>query len=243
MSSPFARVFQAVTDWAWPRACYLCGERITDDRQLCVCDGCEPKLTADPHPTCPRCSSTVGPHVDTAGGCPKCRNVTFRFTGVTRLGVYDGLLREAVLKTKQPGGEGVAETLGHLFAAARLLPLKTVAPDVVVPVPLHWRRWWGRRHNQAEGIARGVACVLRVPVAGRVLWRVRYSPLQSSGSREQRWANAERAFRRAPWGSVSGLRVLLVDDVLTTGATADAAADALRRGGAAQVHVAVLAHR
>lgn len=242
MFRPFARLFQAVTDWAWPRACYLCGERITDDRLLCICGACETKLTDHPLPTCPRCSSMVGPHTDTTAGCPKCRNVSFRFTGVTYLGVYDGLLREAVLKTKQPDGDGLAETLGHLLAVARVLQFKTIAPEVIVPVPLHWRRWWARGHNQAEGVARGLARVLQIPLMPRALWRVKYSP-QRPGSREQRWANAEKAFRRAPWGGVSGMRVLLVDDVLTTGATADAAADALRGGGAAQVHVAVLAHR
>jgi predicted amidophosphoribosyltransferase len=76
------------------------------------------------------------------------------------------------------------------------------------------------------------------------VWRVKWSdPQRGRASREQRWANAQGAFRLAPWGRLPGVRVLLVDDVLTTGATADAAADALRRGGAAQVHVAVLAHR
>jgi predicted amidophosphoribosyltransferase len=88
-----------------------------------------------------------------------------------------------------------------------------------------------------------VAAGLGLPVLRRTLWRVRYSPPQPAGSREQRWANAAGAFRVPPWGRLRGVRVLLVDDVLTTGATADAAADALRRGGAAQVHVAVLAHR
>ncbi len=242
MSHPLTRALQVVTDWAWPRACYLCGGRIGDDRSVCVCGACEPQLTTDPHAACPRCSSSVGPHTDNAGGCAKCRTSAFRFTGVTRLGVYDGLLREAVLKIKQPGGDGLAETLGRVFGLARGMLLQSTA-DAVVPVPLHWRRAWDRKHNQADGIARGLAAVLRVPVWRRVLWRVKLSPTQPAGSREQRWANAAGAFRVAPWGRLTGVRVLLIDDVLTTGATADAAAHALRKAGAAQVHVAVLAHR
>lgn len=242
MSHPLTRVLHAVTDWAWPRACYLCNERITNGRSYSLCESCEPHLTTDPHANCPRCSSTVGPHTDTSDGCAKCRMVTLRFSGVTRLGVYDGLLREAVLKIKQPGGDGLAETLGRVFGLARGVLLKTTA-DVVIPVPLHWRRAWDRKHNQADGIARGLAAVLRLPVWRRVLWRVKHSPGQPASSREQRWANAAGAFRVAPWGRLTGMRVLLIDDVLTTGATADAAADALRRAGAAQVHVGVLAHR
>jgi predicted amidophosphoribosyltransferase len=129
-----------------------------------------------------------------------------------------------------------------VFGLARGVGLNSLA-DVLVPVPLHWRRAWDRRHNQADGIARGLAAVLKLPVWGRSLWRVKRSPVQPASSREQRWANAAGAFRVAPWASLTGVRVLLIDDVLTTGATADAAADALCRGGAAQVHVAVLAHR
>ncbi len=242
MPRPFTRFWLGATDWFWPRTCFLCGGRITDDRSLCVCRGCDVGLTADPRPACPRCSSTVGPHADTGDGCPACRTSTFRFRGVTRLGVYEGKLREAVLKAKQPDGDGVAEALGRLFAAAREPALLADRPDVIVPVPLHWRRRWGRGHNQAEGIARGLSDGLRVPVR-RALWRVKHTRLQSAGSRERRWANAAGAFRAVPWAGVPGLRVLLVDDVLTTGATADAAAEALRRVGAAQVHVAVLAHR
>ncbi len=242
MAHPITRAIHAVTDWAWPRACYLCGGRIADDRSYCLCGACEPLLTTDPHATCPRCASTVGPHTDTSAACARCRTSSFRFAGVTRLGVYDGPLREAVLKIKQPGGDGLAETLGRVFGLARGVQLKSLA-DVLVPVPLHWRRAWDRRHNQADGLARGLAAVLRLPVWRRVLWRVKHSPGQPAGSREQRWANAAGAFRLAPWARLTGVRVLLIDDVLTTGATADAAADALRRGGAAQVHVAVLAHR
>ncbi|MFY7951871.1 MAG: ComF family protein, partial [Armatimonadaceae bacterium] len=192
---------------------------------------------------CPRCSSQVGPHTDTTSGCAVCRASRFHFTGATRLGPYDGLLREAVLKIKQPDGDGLAEALGRVFAEARDEVLRAANTGVIVPVPLHWGRVVSRGHNQAGGLARGLAAVLRQPVLRRALWRVKPTPRQSAGSREQRRANVVGAFRVPPWVRLTGVRVLLVDDVLTTGATADAAAHALRTAGAAQVHVAVLAHR
>jgi ComF family protein len=243
MPGLFSRVVQAATDWGWPRACFLCRTRIRDDREYCVCGACEPVLTTDPLAACPWCANTVGPHTDTSGGCAVCRTARLHFNEATRLGPYDGLLREAVLKIKQPDGDGLAEALGRVFAAARAERLRAANADVIVPVPLHWGRALTRGHNQAGGLARGIAAVLRQPVLRRALWRVKPTPRQSAGSREQRRANVVGAFRVAPWVRVTGVRVLLVDDVLTTGATADAAAHALRTAGAAQVHVAVLAHR
>jgi ComF family protein len=157
--------------------------------------------------------------------------------------VYDGRLRDAILRIKQPGGDGFAEVLGTLFAASRREKLLASSPQVIVPVPLHWRRWWERRHNQAEGIARGMSSVLGMPVARRAIRRVRGGPKQPAVSAEERRRNVSGAFRPQTLPGVKGLRVLLIDDVLTTGATADAAAESVRTAGAAQVHVAVLAHR
>ncbi|MCU0704200.1 MAG: hypothetical protein MUF18_09525 [Fimbriiglobus sp.] len=242
MPSQFAKIVQAVTDWGWPRDCFLCNGRILEPRPHCICMVCESALTTDDRPACPRCSTTIGPHVDASGGCPACRTSRFRFDGVVRLGEYDGLLREAILKAKQPGGDGLAEALGRVFADARGPALLASRPEVIVPVPLHWRRWWGRGHNQAEGIALGLGEALGVPVRRRAVWRVK-GISQRLASRQQRWDNVAEAFRTWPWAGVTGVRVLLVDDVLTTGATADAAAAALRKAGAAQVHVAALAHR
>lgn len=237
------RAWAAVSDWVWPRACLLCDAPMTGPAARCLCTSCTSAMSADPHATCPKCGSTVGPHTDTAGGCPRCRGERHRFTGVTRLGMYDGLLRDAVLRAKRPGQDALADALGHLLGDSRRDRLLAGRPDCVVPVPLHWSRWWGRRHNQAEGVARGLAAALGLPVYVRALRRVKATPMQSSVTPAERRRNLVGAFRRRPFAVVRGLRVLLVDDVLTTGATADAAAEALLAGGAAQVTVAVLAHR
>ena len=237
------RAWFAATDLVWPRACLVCDEPVSEPSAWCVCPCCVTAMTTDLHLTCPRCSSTVGPHTDVSASCVRCRNERYRFASAIRFGVYDGRLRDAILRIKQPGGDGLAEILGILFAQSHREKLLASAPQVIVPVPVHWRRWWERRHNQSEGIARGVASVLGIPMMRRAVRRVRGNPKQTASTVEERRRNVQGAFRPTTLSGVRGLRVMLIDDVLTTGATADAAAEAVRSAGAAQVHVAVLAHR
>jgi predicted amidophosphoribosyltransferase len=112
-----------------------------------------------------------------------------------RLGPYDGLLREAVLRMKAAAGEPLAETLGRLWAAERPTQLGSVRPAAVVPVPLHWRRRWVRGYNQSEAVARGVAAGLGAPCLPAALVRSRATPTQRALSPTERWENVKNAFR------------------------------------------------
>lgn len=242
MNSAFRRAWFAVSDWVWPRVCLVCSTPIVEPTQDCLCPSCVAALTTDPHLHCPRCGSTVGLHTDLSAGCARCRNDSFSFASVLRLGVYEGTLRDAILHIKLPGSDALAEALGRLFARTRRDRLLASNPQVVVPVPLHWVRRWKRGQNQAESIARGVAEVLNLPLV-RAIRRVRPTPKQTAVTAEERRRNIKDAFCFRTRSGVKGLRVLLIDDVLTTGATASEAAAAIRSAGAAQVYVAVLAHR
>ena len=113
-------------------------------------------------------------------------------------------------------------------------------PDRIVPVPLHRQRRLERGYNQSERLAAGLAAVLELPVEAERLTRPRPTRSQTALSKPERWRNVEAAFAVPDPGGVGGQRVLLVDDVLTTGATAVAAARALRSAGAV-VDLAVLA--
>lgn len=238
---PFLRqVLYAVSDLLWPRRCYLCGGQFSEDPNPdCFCPACLSALTTDPHQTCPRCASTVGPHTDTTDGCPRCRTEKFPFDAAVRLGPYDGVLRDGILRAKD--SEGVAETLGRVWGQSRREQLLTLSMNAIVPIPLHWRRRWSRGFNQSEAVARGLATVLGWPLLAFAVRRTRATPKQVGVSRAERLRNVDGAF--APARLLTGLRVLLVDDVLTTGATASAACRAIRKAGAAQVTVGVLAHR
>jgi len=114
--------------------------------------------------------------------------------------------------------------------------------DALVPVPLHWRRLWARRFNQSAMLAAAISGQTGLPIAG-ALKRVKPTALQVGLSRTERTANVQGAFRVPPEerAAVTGRRLVLVDDVLTSGATVDGCARALLRAGAANVDVLVFA--
>jgi ComF family protein len=115
--------------------------------------------------------------------------------------------------------------------------------DALVPVPLHWRRGWSRRYNQSGALARVIERQSGVKLASEALRRVRPTQQQIGLSRSERASNVQGAFKVAPErkADIAGRRVILVDDVLTSGATVDACARALLRAKAAQVDVLVFA--
>jgi ComF family protein len=226
----------------YPKLCWVCGVSLPQEADA-VCAPCHTALTADAGPTCPRCSSTVGPFVNLDQGCPHCRDEKFPFERAVRLGPYDGVLRDVILRLKNQNGEGLAEILGRLWVLHARERLAELNVQIVVPVPLHWWRRWRRGYNQAETLARAVAAGMRLPCWPRCLRRIRNTPQQSlQSSPTIRKENVRGAFVARPGIALAGKRVLLIDDVMTTGATAADASRALRRAGAAAVCVAVVAH-
>lgn len=225
----------------FPGSCWMCGQMLASG-QTGFCPACRQALTTDPLPTCPRCSSSVGPHVELSGGCQRCRGMSFAFDEALRLGPYDGLLRDAVLRMKDWQGEGLAEMLGALWAEHAGVRLRSKGLDAVVPVPLHWARRWLRGYNQSQALARTLAAGIDVPCESGWLRRVRWTGAQTPLPAAERRKNLRGAFRARRGLNLEGKTVLLVDDVLTTGTTASEAARALRAARPARIIVAVLAH-
>ncbi len=225
----------------YPGCCLLCGQPLSEE-QTHFCSLCQHALFTDSESTCPRCAGVIGPFAVIDGRCHACRKESFAFERVMRLGRYDGLLREVILRLKKQRGEGLAEMLGECWARAEAARFASLNFDAVVPVPLHWRRRWQRGYNQSAALCRGLATFLRVPYHPSWLRRVRHTPKQTSRpTPAERKANVRDAFRARSGAPLAGRTILLVDDVMTTGATASEAARALRAGGASRVFVAVLA--
>jgi ComF family protein len=171
---------------------------------------------------CARCWQAVRPHA--VATCQSCAAIE---RGVA-VGDYDGTLRDIIHALKYDGRRSVAPRLARIMKEYGGAVLQGV--DVVVPVPLHRARERERGFNQADDLARG----LGVPVA-TALRRMRHTPPQVSLSAADRAANVREAFALAPRFVVSQRVVVLVDDVITTGATLDACARVLKRAGAREV--------
>ncbi len=154
---------------------------------------------------------------------------------------YDDIARALVLSFKYGDRLDLAPMMGRWMArAGREL---TADADALLPVPLHWRRLWARRFNQSAALAGAIADICGVPVLHGALKRVRATPQQVGLSKSERADNVQGAFRvpAEAKAHVAGRRLVLIDDVLTSGATVDTCARALLRAGAAHVDVLVFA--
>jgi ComF family protein len=179
--------------------------------------------------------------LDAEGRCALCRRGLRGFDAAYCFGAYEGTLRELIHLYKYGRIRTLMSPLGDLLVAA--MP-RDERFDAVTPVPLHWRRQWHRGFNQSELLAREIARRSGIP-AVNILKRVRATAAQAGLSNTGRRSNVTKAFecrRGARWiRRVAGKRILLIDDVLTTGSTAASCAMALKRAGADRVALLTIA--
>jgi ComF family protein len=192
------------------------------------------------------CAACDGPAKPMAAFCPACAEAVepmpdgrLRDLSVTAAGVYGGSLSTAVVRLKFGERPDLAHPLGGLLASAARRDGAVI--DTVVPVPLHRRRLVARGYNQAALLARAVGHAIELPVDFDGLRRVRGTAPQTDLDAAARVDNVRGAFEVVPGHRLAGRRVGLVDDVVTTGATAQACADALVAAGAASVAVLAVA--
>ena len=228
----------AVGQTILPRCCGGCGNALAiNERELCaLCwRGLQEAIGKGRY--CRRCGANIGEFVETKGGCNHCRDFSLRYEGLARVGIYEGPLAEMIRKLKFGGRAHTARLLGEmLWQAVQGSGINQF--DLVTWVPLHWWRKWNRNYNQAELLARRLGGLSGRACQG-LLRKTRWTPAQTHLSRQDRLANVRGSFGLRRMVKVDGKRVLLVDDVLTTGATASEAAGILRAGGA-EVCVAVV---
>jgi ComF family protein len=234
----WARTARLALDIALPTLCVACREPVDGEG---VCAQCWAKLSFIAPPFCPKLGIPFvydpGPgllSMEAIADPPAYQ----RARAAVR---YDDVARTLVHALKYQDRTDLAPAMGRWMARAGCELLDDA--DVLIPVPLHWRRGWSRRYNQSGALARSIERQSGVKVISEVLRRVRPTQQQIGLSRSQRASNVQGAFKVAAdrQSEIQGRRVVLIDDVLTSGATADACARALLRAKAAQVDVLVFA--
>ncbi len=223
----------------FPRPCLACNRDTEGSRAfLGLCVRCSGRLRPLSGSRCPLCARALPGPAPPGYRCGACRRRPAPFDRLVALWSYDRPLDRVIRALKFEGLDYLGRHIGE--ALAERLRVAAPAAELAVAVPLHWRRQLARGYNQAERIAAPLASGLGLPLVP-ALRRVRATPPQARLPRRERARNLGRAFRARRGPLLAGRSLLLVDDVITTGATLRAAAAALRRAGAAEITVATAA--
>lgn len=235
------RVLQAVTDLLLPPVCNFCGREVpAPGRQPLFCQECLERFLQSAGPVCPRCAAPVHP-LQLGPDCPRCRKRKYAFAAAWALGTYRDRLREAVIRMKQRANESLTLSMGYLLAQQLSSVLQQDRPDLLVPVPAHWLKRMRRGVNGPDLLVEAISARSAILASRRLLFCRRRTQKQGTLLPAERLRNVHDAFGLSRGYTLAGAHVLLVDDIMTTGATASEAARTLRRGGAARVTVLVVA--
>ena len=231
----------------FPATCSLCHQELAEAGTIDVCSSCWASLESWSGPCCVRCGLPFASELardSSATLCPQCRDEEFEFDSARSYGLYSGKLRVAILQLKFRRKERLGKKLGALLASSwdSLVRAGATSSPIVAPVPLYSSRQRERGFNQAELLAKGMCAALArssrpnaVRLETRSLERTRATEAQSGLSLVQRRENVRGVFTVVRPERVRGREVVVVDDVMTTGATLSACAVALKKAGASRV--------
>jgi len=232
-------LLEAAVSLLYPSVCTICGRSVGAGEYLC--DQCEAKTVRIVAPFCQKCSEPFEGAITSAFTCANCAHRTIYFDAAVAAYRGRGIVRQMIHEFKYGRQIHLRHLVARWLHAAlddeRLCGRRF---DVIVPVPLHPARQRERGFNQASLLAELLSAQTSIP-AKPVLERIRYTTTQTALDRSERMENLHNAFRLRKNADVRGLRVLLVDDVLTTGSTLNECARLLKRAGALSVHAATAA--
>lgn len=251
LSKPWTRVTgwlaearDSLVSIAFPAPCRLCDRLLVTASRVPVCGECLASFVPVPQPFCACCGRWILSGLAAQSRQPLCRLClldTYAFDRARSYAVYDGAVVPAMILLKYEAIEPLGKWFAGRLAEVVRRESESLAADVVVPVPLHRDRQRERGYNQADLIARPLARRLGLPCRSILLVRTRPRPDKLHLSLHERWLSVRGAFAPRPGSRVDNLRVLLIDDVMTTGATLDACAKALRQAGASAVYALTVA--
>jgi competence protein ComFC len=221
----------------YPEVCQLCEQqRATPDAGF-VCSKCWSKVRFIKPPFCERCGLPFEGEINTPFKCSNCRDMELNFSSARSAVTARGVVLEAIHRYKYQRALWFEAFLADLFLREAVPALREEKWAFIVPVPLHPTKHREREFNQAERLAGHLARALALPLNGNLVRRVLPTRTQTLLTKKQRADNVHRAFAARKGHRLNGERVILVDDVLTTGATTSACAGVLRAMGAGEVCV------
>ncbi len=232
---------RALLDTFFPPLCHSCREFIPDAGPIHLCADCLSRIIAIHSPLCQSCGTPFATEAGVDHTCGACLQHRPGFASARAAARFDGPLKELIHLFKYAGKVEIRRPLA-LFTAARLAPfVEDIAPDFLVPVPLHPRKLRERGFNQALLLGQLLAKQWQLPLSINNLRRIRWTEPQITLSAEQRLQNVRGAFAVHAPAEFARKRLLLLDDVYTTGNTVAECAKTLKRAGAAAVHVVTVA--
>lgn len=227
-------------DMVYPRNCVQCGAASPEPLRY-ICWDCMASTPAVEPPFCSCCGDPVAGDIEHSYLCYACNRQTPAFDAARSAVRYDGGVGEALRALKYDHALWLVPDLAQILLACIRAEYTLSEFDYIVPVPLHPVRRRQRGFNQSELLATALSRETGIPLRAGAVRRVQPTITQTGLTAPQRAANVSGAFQKGLFVSLKGSRILLVDDVMTTGATVNACAAALKRGGASIVQVATVA--
>ena len=221
----------------YPQVCQLCEVQRATRQSGFVCSKCWGKVRFIKPPFCDRCGLPYDGDISSPFECSNCRDLELQFCSARSAVAAKGVVLDVIHRYKYQQALWFETFLADLFLRAALPELRGGNWNLIVPVPLHPTKQREREFNQAERLAGHLAQALALPLNRNLVRRVRPTQTQTLLSKKQRAENVHRAFAARAGVKLNGERVILVDDVLTTGATTSACARVLRAVGAGEVCV------
>jgi ComF family protein len=235
------KAYYAVLDFLFPSLCRICEGPL--DGAKWVCSGCFDRIIEILPPYCHICGLPL-PHsfMETERPvCKDCKQEIRHFKAARSVAVYDGVMRECIHLLKYEGKTALSKPLG--MRLSNLVERDSIEVDLLVPVPLHPKKRRERGFNQAELLSSKIASQLGIPINRKDLVKRKPTPSQTELDRRERITNVKGSFAIRKRDPFFNKRVLLVDDVFTTGATVNECSRVLLEAGAKAVYVVTLGRK